>query len=64
MAKNLRTWVNIELEKVEADELKEFLVENDIEFESSQCFDLIHIETNVNEFEKESIEEWIKENIQ
>lgn len=64
MAKNLRTWVNIELEKTEADELKEFLVENDIEFESSQCFDLIHIEINVNEFEKESIEEWIKENIQ
>lgn len=64
MAKNLRTWVNIELEKAEADELKEFLVENDIEFESSQCFDLIHIEINVNEFEKESIEEWIKENIQ
>lgn len=64
MTKDFRTWVNIELEKTEADNIREFLVENNIEFESSQCFDLIHIEINVNKFEKESIEEWIKENIQ
>lgn len=60
---DLRTWVNTELKKKEADELKEFLDENDIEYESSECYDLIHIEINVNEYERQSVEEWMEENI-
>ena len=61
--KNLRTWVNTELDRKEADMLKGFLDENEIEYEASECYDVIHIEINVNEYERQAVEEWMEENI-
>lgn len=59
----LRTWVNTELEREEANKLEEFLNENDIEYEASEAYNLIHIEVNVNEYERQAIKEWMEENI-
>ena len=61
--KNLRVWLNTELDEKEADMLKEFLDENEIKYEASECYDLIHIEINVNEYERQAVEEWMEENI-
>lgn len=57
-----RTWLNTEVTKEEAEMLKDFLNENDIEYETSEAYDLIHFEINVNEYEKDAINCFIDEN--
>lgn len=57
-----RTWLNTEVTKEEAEILKDFLDENDIEYETSEAYDLIHFEINVNEYEKDAINCFIDEN--
>ena len=37
-------------------------LENDIEYEASEAYNLIHFEINVNEYEKEAINGFIDEN--
>lgn len=58
----MRKWLNTELTKEEAEMLKDFLNENDIEYETSEAYNLIHFEINVNEYEKEAINGFIDEN--
>jgi hypothetical protein len=58
----LRTWLNTEVTKEEAEMLRDFLDENDIEYETSEAYDLIHFEINVNEYEKDAINCFIDEN--
>ena len=57
-----RTWLNTEVTKEEAEMLKDFFEENDIEYETSEAYDLIHFEINVNEYEKDAINCFIDEN--
>ena len=57
-----RTWLNTEVTKEEAEMLKEFLDENDIEYETSEAYDLIHFEINVNDYERNAINDFIDEN--
>lgn len=57
-----RTWLNTEVTVEEAEILKDFLDENDIEYETSEAYDLIHFEINVNEYEKDAINCFIDEN--
>jgi hypothetical protein len=57
-----RTWLNTEVTTEEAEMLKDFLNENDIEYETSEAYDLIHFEINVNEYEKDAINCFIDEN--
>lgn len=57
-----RTWLNTEVTTEEAEMLKDFLDENDIEYETSEAYDLIHFEINVNEYEKDAINCFIDEN--
>lgn len=57
-----RTWLNTEVTKEEAEMLRDFLDENDIEYETSEAYDLIHFEINVNEYEKDAINCFIDEN--
>ena len=57
-----RTWLNTEVTKEEAEMLKDFLDENDIEYETSEAYNLIHFEINVNEYEKDAINCFIDEN--
>jgi hypothetical protein len=59
---NFRTWLNTEVTKEEAEMLRDFLDENDIEYETSEAYDLIHFEINVNEYEKDAINCFIDEN--
>ena len=58
----MRKWLNTELTKDEAEMLKEFLKDNAIEYEASECYDMVHFEINVNEYEKEAINGFIDEN--
>ena len=58
----MRKWLNTEVTKEEAEMLKDFLNENDIEYEASEAYNLIHFEINVNEYEKEAINGFIDEN--
>jgi hypothetical protein len=60
--KNFRTWLNTEVTVEEAAMLKDFLDENEIEYEASEAYNLIHFEINVNEYEKEAINGFIDEN--
>ena len=57
-----RTWLNTEVTKEEAEMLRDFLDENDIEYETCEAYDLIHFEINVNEYEKDAINCFIDEN--
>ena len=57
-----RTWLNTEITTEEAEILKDFLDENDIEYETSEAYDLIHFEINVNEYERNAINDFIDEN--
>jgi hypothetical protein len=59
---NFRTWLNTEVTVEEAAMLKDFLDENEIEYEASEAYNLIHFEINVNEYEKEAINGFIDEN--
>jgi hypothetical protein len=59
---NFRTWLNTEVTKKEAEMLREFLNENDIEYETSEAYDLIHFEINVNDYEKNAVNDFIDEN--
>jgi hypothetical protein len=59
---NFRRWLNTEVTIEEAAMLKDFLDENEIEYEASEAYNLIHFEINVNEYEKEAINGFIDEN--
>jgi len=56
-----RTWKNVELNQNDANELKDFLNDYDIEFESSECYDKIHFEILVDEYESEAINDFLDE---
>ena len=56
-----RTWKNVELNQNDANELKDFLNDYDIEFESSECYDKIHFEILVDEYEAEAINDFLDE---
>ena len=58
---NTRKWLNVELSQADANELKDFLNDNDIEFESSECYDKIYFEVLVNEYEKEAVNDFLNE---
>lgn len=58
---NTRKWLNVELSQADANELKDFLNDNNIEFESSECYDKIHFEVLVNEYEKEAVNDFLNE---
>ena len=57
-----RTWLNTEVTKEEAEILKDFLDENDIEYETSEVYDSIHFEINVNDYERNAVNDFIDEN--
>lgn len=58
---NTRKWLNVELSQADANELKDFLNDNDIEFESSEYYDKIHFEVLVNKYEKEAVNDFLNE---
>lgn len=57
-----RTWLNTEVTREESETFKDFLEENGIEYEASECYDMIHFEVNVNDYERNAINDFIDEN--
>ena len=57
----MRKWLNTEVTKVQAEMLGAFLYENDIEFEESECYDRIHFEVNVDEYERDAVDRFLDE---
>ena len=56
-----RTWKNVELNQNDANELKDFLNDYGILFESSECYDKIHFEIFVGAYETEAINDFLDE---
>lgn len=57
----MRTWKNVEVTRVVSELLGAFLYENDIEFESSECYNLIHFEINADAYETDAINEFLEQ---
>ena len=55
----MKIYKNVELSKVEAEELKVFLKSNKIKFETSGAENLVHFEILVNQFEEKKINDFI-----
>lgn len=56
-------WYNIELDKDSALAFQAFLIENEIAYEPSECFNLIHFEILLNDFSLATVNKWLDENI-
>ena len=56
-----RTWKNVELNQNDANELKDFLNDYGILFESSECYDKIHFEIFVGAYVTEAINDFLDE---
>lgn len=50
---------NVEVTVNEAEALRVFLKQNEIEYESSQCYDMIHFEILCDDDEKDAINDFI-----
>lgn len=55
----MKVYKNVELSKGEAEELKVFLKNNKIKFETSGAGDLVHFEVLVNKLEEKKINEFL-----
>lgn len=55
----MRTYYNVELTKSDAEKLKVFLKENEIYYEPSSCYNLIHFEIKVNEAELKMVNDFL-----
>lgn len=58
-----KNWCGVELPKEKADKLQGYLRENNILFEPSECYNLIHIECFMDENQLEATNVWIKNNL-
>ena len=56
---NKRIWYSIEMSKTKAEAFKEWLRENHIRYEPSECFDLIHFECYMDQDELTRANDWI-----
>lgn len=46
-----------------AEKYKNYFRENDICFEASECYDLVHISFNVSEEELKALDNWIRKEL-
>ena len=58
----MKTWVNCELPKETAGRLKEYLRDMHIDYEPSECGDLIHFECHMSIEEQIAANEFIQAN--
>ena len=56
----MRKYYNVELNKDDAEKLKEFLKLNGIYFEPSSCYNLIHFEIEANEKEIKKVGDFLE----
>lgn len=55
-----RKWLNVELSVGHTITFKEFLRKNNIKFETSGCYNLVHIEVYVNETERDMCDSFLE----
>ena len=55
-----RKWKGVELIPEEADKLKAFLHENDIEMDAMGCYNLTLVRAKVNKVEEQKIEDFLE----
>lgn len=56
----MKYFYNVELNKQEAEKLKAFLKENQIYFEPSSCYNLIHFEVKADKAELEKVNAFLE----
>lgn len=56
----MKKWYSVELNHDEAENLKVFLKENQIYFEPSSCFNLIHFEIKMDEAEVKMVNDYLE----
>lgn len=56
----MKHFYSVELNKEDAEKLKVYLKENEIYFEPSSCYNLIHFEVKVDEEEVEKVNGFLK----
>lgn len=57
----MKAFYNVELNHEAADKLKVFLKDNNIYFEPSQCYNLVHFEIKADENEAQTINNFLNE---
>ena len=58
---NSRKWKNVELKGFASEQFGQFLYDNCIEFESSECYDLVHFEVCVDDYETAAVNDFLNE---
>lgn len=58
---NMRQWKNVELTVEDAEKFRIFLHSENIKFESSGCFNMVHFECFVNGYETHKINEFLRD---
>lgn len=56
----MKQWYNVELNHEDAKKLKFFLKSNNIYFEPSSCYNLIHFEIKLDEAGKKLVDEFLE----
>ena len=56
----MRTWYSVELNHEQAENLKAFLKANQIYYEPSACFNLIHFEIKMDEAEAKMVNDYLE----
>lgn len=56
----MRKFYSVELNKADAEKLKNYLKENGIYFEPSACYNLIHFEIKLNEAELKMVDGFLE----
>lgn len=54
-------WKNVELNRRDAEEFKKFLRRREIEYEASECYNLIHFEVYLTDEEAEECDKFLEE---
>ena len=50
-----KAWKNVEVSRQEAEKLDVFLYDNEIEYEESECYDKVHFEVCVDDYEEDAV---------
>lgn len=61
--KGTRQYYNIELSQKDAEKLQQHLYDENIHFESSGCFELVHFEITLDFEELHQLNNWLDSNI-
>lgn len=58
-----RQWWSCQVDKKTGEKYKQYFRDNDIYFEPSEAYDLVHIQFKVNDDELKKLDKWLKKEI-